>query len=322
MPFINPPDVLPEAMRFIVRLLLQAEEPVLQAEVVRRISPAGLAEVTSGTPLDEKPKLGPAGRYIVEATLTAMRGAGLVEVSGSDREIGLTPLVSEHFSKWEEVDAETFAQFLLEQVVAVASDVFEGSDEDEAKTGGAEDLAHTISLLLQMPNPMDPISGFESGGGKTLQAFQGEQFGLNPKKAGWFVPNSEQYLNVARWVSYLGFGYFDGSRGLLIEPSAVLKEPVQNVLGKTDMPLEHFLGGLGSQIPITDRGAVASAVVNRLKNPQPKDQLSPGLAFGLRVLHEQKVIKLDSQADATSFGFPLREGSKERYTHIALGGKP
>ena len=115
MPFINPPDVLPEAMRFIVRLLLQAEEPVLQAEVVRRISPAGLAEVTSGTPLDEKPKLGPAGRYIVEATLTAMRGAGLVEVSGSDREIGLTPLVSEHFSKWEEVDAETFAQFLLEQ---------------------------------------------------------------------------------------------------------------------------------------------------------------------------------------------------------------
>ncbi len=88
------------------------------------------------------------------------------------------------------------------------------------------------------------------------------------------------------------------------------------------MPLEHFLGGLGSQIPITDRGAVASAVVNRLKNPQPKDQLSPGLAFGLRVLHEQKVINLDSQADATSFGFPLREGSKERYTHIALGGKP
>jgi len=319
MPFINPPDVLPEAMRFIVRLLLQAEEPVPHAEVVRRISPAGLAEVTSGTPLDEKPKLGTAGRIVVEATLTAMRGAGLVEVSGSDREIGLTPLVSEHFSKWEEADAETFAQFLLEQVVAVASDVFEGSDE--AKTGGAEDLAHSISLLLQIPNPMDPISGFESGGGKTLQAFQGEQFGLNPKKAGWLVPNNEQYLNVARWVSYLGFGYVDGSRGLLIEPSAVLKEPVQNVLGKTDMPLERFLEGLGSQIPITDRGAVASAVVNRLNTPQPKDQLSPGLAFGLCVLHKQKVIDLTSQADAASFGFPLREGSKERYTHIALGGK-
>ena len=320
MPFINPPDVLPEAMRFIVRLLLQAEEPVPQAEVVRRISPEGLAEVTSGTPLDDKPKFSLAGRIVVEATLAAMQGAGLVEVSGSDRGIGLTPLVSEHFSKWEEVDAESFAQFLLEQVVAVASDVFEGSDE--AKTGGAEDLAHSISLLLRMPNPMDPISGFESGGGKTLQAFQGEQFGLNPKKAGWFVPNSEQYLNVARWVSYLGFGYSDGRRGLLIEPSAVLKEPVQNVLGKTDMPLEKFLEGLGSQIPITDRGAVASAVVNRLKNPQAKDQLSPGLAFGLCVLHEQKVIKLGHKADAASFGFPVRDGSEERYTHVASGGKP
>ncbi len=320
MPFINPPDVLPEAMRFIVRLLLQAEEPVPQAEVVRRISPEGLAEVTSGTPLDDKPKFSLAGRIVVEATLAAMQGAGLVEVSGSEREVGLTPLVSEHFSKWEEVDAESFAQFLLEQVVAVASDVFEGSDE--AKTGGAEDLAHSISLLLQMPNPMDPISGFESGGGKTLQAFQGEQFGLNPKKAGWLVPNNEQYLNVARWVSYLGFGYADGTRGLLIEPSAVLKEPVQNVLGKTDMPLERFLEGLGSQIPITDRGAVASAVVNRLKNPQAKDQLSPGLAFGLRVLHEQKVIKLGRKADAASFGFPVRDGSEERYTHVALGGKP
>lgn len=322
MPFINPPDVLPEAMRFIVRLLLQAEEPVPQAEVVRRISPAGLAEVTSGTPLDEKPKLGEAGRIVVEATLAAMQGAGLVEVSGSEREVGLTPLVSEHFSKWEKVDAESFAQFLLEQVVAVASDVFEASDEDEAKAGGAEDLAHTISLLLQMPNPMDPISGFESGGGKTLQTFQGEQFGLNPKKAGWLIPNNEQYLNVSRWVSYLGFGYVDGSRGLLIEPSAVLKEPVQNVLGKTDMPLERLLEALGSQIPITDRGAVASAVINRLKNPLAKDQLSPGLAFGLRVLHEQKVIKLGHKADAASFGFPVRDGSEERYTHVASGGKP
>ena len=322
MPFINPPDVLPEAMRFIVRLLLQAGGPVPQAEVVRRISPAGLAEVTSGTPLDENPKLGEAGRIVVEATLAAMQGAGLVEVSGSEREVGLTPLVSEHFSKWEKVDAESFAQFLLEQVVAVASDVFEASDEDEAKAGGAEDLAHTISLLLQMPNPMDPISGFESGGGKTLQAFQGEQFGLNPKKAGWLVPNPEQYLNVARWVSYLGFGYVDGDRGLLMEPSAVLKEPVQNVLGKTDMPLERLLEALGSQIPITDRGAVASAVINRLKNPLAKDQLSPGLAFGLCVLHEQKVIKLGHKADAASFGFPVRDGSEERYTHVASGGKP
>ncbi len=320
MPFINPPDVLPEAMRFIVRLLLQAEEPVPQAEVVRRISPAGLAEVTSGTPLDEKPKLGEAGRIVVEATLAAMQGAGLVEVSGSEREVGLTPLVSEHFAKWEEVDAESFAQFLLEQVVAVASDVFEGSDE--AKTGGAEDLAHTISLLLQMPNPMDPISGFESGGGKTLQTFQGEQFGLNPKKAGWLVPNNEQYLNVARWVSYLGFGYVDGSRGLLIEPSAVLKEPVQNVLGKTDMPLEKFLEGLGSQIPVTDRGAIASAVTKRLTVPRPEDQLSPGLAFGLRVLEEQKVIQLIKKSDIQSFDFPLRDGSEMRYTHVALGERP
>ena len=319
MPFINPPDVLPEAMRFIVRLLLQAEEPVPQAEVLCRISPAGLAEVTSGTPLDEKPKLGTAGKIVVEATLTAMRGAGLVEVSGSEREIDLTPLVLEHFSKWEEVDAESFARFLLEQVVAVASHEFEVSDE--AKTGGAEDLAHTISLLLQMPNPMDPISGFESGGGKTLQAFQGEQFGLNPKKAGWFVPNSEQYLNVARWVSYLGFGYFDGSRGLLVEPSAVLKEPVQNVLGNTDMPLEQFLEGLGSQIQVTDGGAIASAVTNRLKVPRPEDQLSPGLAFGLSVLQEQKVIQLISKSDVQSFDFPLRDGSEMRYTHVALGGK-
>jgi len=320
MPFINPPDVLPEAMRFIVRLLLQAEGPVPHAEVVSRISPTGLVEVTSGTPLDDKPKWSPAGRIVVEATLAAMQGAGLVEVSGSEREVGLTPLVSEHFSKWEKVDAESFAQFLLEQVVAVASDVFEASDG--AKTGGAEDLAHSISLLLQMPNPMDPISGFESGGGKTLQTFQGEQFGLNPKKAGWLIPNNEQYLNVSRWVSYLGFGYVDGSRGLLIEPSAVLKEPVQNVLGKTDMPLERLLEALGSQIPITDRGAVASAVINRLKNPLAKDQLSPGLAFGLRVLHEQKVIKLGHKADAASFGFPVRDGSEERYTHVASGGKP
>ena len=319
MPFINPPDVLPEAMRFIVRLLLQAEEPVPQAEVVSRISPDGLVEVTSGTPLDEKSKLGTAGKIVVEATLAAMRGAGLVEDSGSKREIGLTPLVLKHFPKWEQVDAEAFAQFLLEQVVAVASDVFEGSDE--AKTGGAEDLAHTISLLLQMPNPMDPISGFESDGGKTLQAFQREQFGATRKNAGWFVPNSEQYLNVARWVSYLGFGYVDGSRGLLIEPSAVLKEPVQSILGKADMPLPKFLEGLGGQIPVTDGGAIDTAVTKRLAVPRSKDQLSPGLAFGLRVLQEQKVIQLIVKADSRSLDFPLLVGSEKRYTHVALGGK-
>lgn len=86
MPFLNPPDVLPEAMRFLIRALLASDGSLPEDELFRLVAPLGLVEAIGRSVPEESTdapdsatgfKLG--GRTIARTSLAALRTVQLVE---------------------------------------------------------------------------------------------------------------------------------------------------------------------------------------------------------------------------------------------------
>jgi hypothetical protein len=314
MPFLTSPDVLPEAMRFIVRVLLRSEDPIPQSDLLRLIAPAGLVEAVNGTGPDSDDKFSPTGQIIADKTLAEMRGAGIVDqATTGTRAVTASSIVTDAFPSWDAVHADVFADFLRTAVVAAASDVL-----DEDAGGGAEDLAHAIALLFLMPGPLTPIAAFEEGKGKSLAEFQTRHLGDDIAK--WVVRGPVRYPQLVRWASYLGYARLDNKGRLLIDPSVALHGPVSAIV-QDEMDLPTFIDRLGIAVPPTDRGRIGSAVREKLSADQTRNGLSPGVALGLVTLHHQGVIKLTDQDDAESLSFPVVESEILDYTHIAPGPK-
>lgn len=318
MPFLNPPDVLPEAMRFIARAVMLSDNALLEDELSRMVAPLGLVEAMGGEglqsdePIDNTGRFKAGGRTIVRASLAAMRGSGIVEASTrGSRSVSLAPSFCENFSSWKAISAEAFANFVRVEVLGRTS-TYRDSDEE---TGGAEDLASAISLILSMPRPLRPIGTFEHGDGKTLFDYQTDQFGSDI--AAWVVRNRERYNPLIRWATYLGFGRLIQG-GLLVDPSVALRSLTGSVVDR-EMPLAEFLQRLATVMPLSDGGLIGQAVRSRLADAPDPRELSPGLALGLLVLHARKHIRLSPQSDAESLAFPVNTERDIRFSHIAPG---
>ena len=91
MALLNPPDILPEAMRFLVRALLAVRDQELdRSELISLVAPRGLteamdsiaagdADLSAADPDD----LRTGGSIIAEASLDGLRTLGLVEQNGT-----------------------------------------------------------------------------------------------------------------------------------------------------------------------------------------------------------------------------------------------
>ena len=90
MALLNPPDILPEAMRFLVRALLAVQDQELdRSELVSLVAPRGLTEaMDSIAAADDDPSgvdpddLKAGGTIIAEASLRGLTTLGLVKQSG------------------------------------------------------------------------------------------------------------------------------------------------------------------------------------------------------------------------------------------------
>jgi len=311
MAFLNPPDVLPEAMRFLTRALLAAGGSLDEEALVRLVAPEGLVEAldeaapeVTDAPLSFKQ----GGRVIATASLAAMRGAGLV-VKGDGGAQRLAPPVTERFPKWELVTQVEFARLLRETALTTVR-----AEWEDELPAGAEDLANALALLLSMPDPLDPVRAFETGAGKTLSGYQSDHFG--PTQSTWIVRNKERYLPLVRWTTYLGMGRVLGD-ALVIDPAAALEAMALPLLDR-ESPITKFLDQLGAIMPYTDRGVVGTAVRRRVG--ASSSEVSPGLALGLIALHHQERIVLTGKSDAESVGFRVDPELAVSFSHIAPAG--
>ena len=210
MPVLTSPDVLPEAMRYITKVLLAQGGTAPKSELHRLISPSGLQGAFKGS---ERFEPGNAAANCRDTqTLTAMASIGLVAYGrGEDADVTLVEEFADRLPKWDRLDGAAFASFFANEAIDDRNLETEGEDKRDAdgseRGDGAADLVHALAMLMWMPDPLDPL-GFEAGADrKSLQDFQMKTLG--PDSDDWLLRNRERFPNFVRWATYLGFARLD-----------------------------------------------------------------------------------------------------------------
>jgi hypothetical protein len=312
MPLLQSPDILPEAMRFILRVVLASEEPVPVEEARRLVAPATLGWTLVESRDEPDSKANKAGRLIFEKSLEGLRGLGVVtQERGRDRAISAENRIRERFPKWQQLTASAFSEFFLDEVLFGPR-----SSVKSGQSGGGDDLGEVLAFSLFATQPLRGFATFSGDKGRRFQDAQRELLG--PDRGNWLVLNEERYRGMVRWLTYLGIARsFDNF--MLIEPSSCLRRHVAAIVTQ-EMPLDGLLDRLGEHLPFTDRGAFGLRVRGLLSGGPPDGELSPGLALGLTTLQESGFIRLVNRDDASNLGFRIDPDAVNRYSHIAPGG--
>src|SRR6266568_871012 len=307
MPLLNPPDILPEAMRFLLRAVLAHQGGrCTKAALLALVAPEGLAEAMR--PLDSDKEddsdgenTAASGRLIADRSLSALISLGLVAVDGSD--VTLTEVALRHWRTTAEVTAPSFGRLLRSQIWHVAA--VDGAGEADSRAG---DLVNALAVLFAAREPLRPFE-FETGAGRRFAAAQAQWFGS--QKRNWPVTNDVQFRPFCRWAPYLGVAQPINSRSLVADASRALLEDL------TGLPAERlraadFVTRCGEILPISDGGP------RSLWKPDDGQELSPGLSMSLCQLQAAGHLTLpppesDTDAVVITLGVP---GDSRRVSHI------
>lgn len=256
MALLNPPDILPEAMRYLVRALLALRQPQADRdELVGMIAPPGLTEAmeslsagVADTAEAEPDDLRTGGMIIAEASLDALRSLRLVEQDGS--RIALSETVAALWKKPSDVTAGGMCRLLLDAALLAAV-----PEAPYGETSGSTDLAQAVVLLHAVEQPLLPFDRFESGrSGRAFAEWESACCGPDRTKT-WPVPNSPQWLPFRRWAPYLGLARAVGTSGLIPDASEALIRRLA-ALQPGDYHIEDFVGRCALAVPVLDGGAL------------------------------------------------------------------
>ncbi len=307
MALLTPPDILPEAMRFLLRAVLA--HPKARSEklaLLTLVAPEGLVEAMK--PLDsdrddesDGEDTAASGRLIADRSLTALVSLGLVASEGSD--IVATDVALRHWRTAPRVSAVSFSQVLRSQIWRIAA-----GDEATGSDSRVGDLVDGLAVLFAAREPLRPFE-FETGVGRRFAAAQMKWFG--PNKRDWPVTNATQFRPFLRWAPYLGLATPINSRSLVADASRALLEDLR------DMPAgrlraAEFIAWCSEALPISDGGP------RSLWKPDDGQELSPGLSMTLRQLEAARHLALpaaesDTDAVVVTLGVP---GDSTRVSHV------
>lgn len=322
MTLLNPPDILPEAMRFLLRAVCVQDGMQLdREELTRLVSPPGLVEAMAsiddssdgGNDETTDPKSG--GTRIATVSLDALRNVGLVELNGSM--VSATGTTRGLWKGSRDISAKSFAAGLRQ--VLTGGDV---SDEGSHCHREAVDLMHALVLLTTAPEPLRPFGAFEVGGAhRSFSSEQQERLGpLTPAPdSNWPIPNKEQWLPFRRWATYLGLARPVGSTGLIPDCSVALVSVLESV-PSGEFDCAGFIDLCSSRLPALDTGRDFKKFQG--SQTQLKSKLSPGFSLTIAQLASMGRVELqdksDSEAVMLDLGGPLVE--QLRVTHVKWNG--
>ncbi|MGC4957776.1 hypothetical protein ACLQ2P_31645 [Actinomadura citrea] len=306
MALLNPPDILPEAMRFLVRALLALRESeVDRDELLGLVAPPGLTEamgsVAAGTADPDPDDLRTGGSIIAGASLDALRMLGLVEQTGS--RIRLAGAGAKRWKSPADASPQSMFEVMLDEVIKVAEpDVSQGSG----------DLMQALVILHVAGEPLRPFERFESptaGRDERSFAIRQEEV-LGSDRTVWPVTNRERWLSFRRWASYLGFARPGGATGLIPDASGALVRRLPT-LKPGDYDVRDFVGLCASVVPILDGGELQFG-----HDPQREGDhaiLSGGLSVSLLQLEADGFLRMDRRSDTGGRTLRLRDdGSADR----------
>jgi hypothetical protein len=307
MPLLNPPDVLPEAMRFLLRAVLahrgaRATKPDLLALV----APDGLAEVMRplDSDKDEDPEVdntAASGKLIADRSLSALISLGLVVLDGAD--VAVTEVALSHWRTAQEVTAAAFSRLLRSQIWRIAA-----TDATGGVNSRVGDLVNAVAVLFAAREPLRPFE-FETGAGRRFADAQTQWFG--PHKRDWPVTNSTQFLPLCRWAPYLRLAQPITVRSLVADASRALLEDLAD-LPPQRLRAAEFVARCGEVLPISDGGP------HSLWKADDGQELSPGLSMSLRQLEAAGHLTFppaesDTDSLVVTLGLP---GEATRISHV------
>jgi hypothetical protein len=316
MALLNPPDIVPEAMRYLIRALLAVPgKAAPEAELKDLVAPPGLAEAMTAVRAedDEEPtsederEVKATGTTIAEASLAALRTLDLV-TGGRERMVLGTDAPS-HWKRAQDITAGEFSTGLL------ASLRSHYRPADSADSGGADDLVHGLTMLYAAADPLNPFISFDSGRGRRFIDWQRDKLGDDADR--WPLYNRERWLPLRRWAVYLGVGRLVGS-ALMPDASFAIERNLR--LEVREYSVEEFVQRCLTILPFLDTGG--SLFGHDAEAEADHAILSPGLSLTLTILEAKGRIGLLKRSDVG--GRTLRIGPDrtpdQRVTHVRWDG--
>jgi hypothetical protein len=313
MALLNPPDILPEAMRFLVRALLALRQPHAdRADLIGLIAPAGLTEAMASLGSDatdtaeaEPEDLATGGEVIADRSLDGLATLGIVEED--QHRVTLSAAAAARWKKPADVTARGMRSAVLDAVIASADPA-----APFGATAGTTDLMQAIGLLHTAGLPLLPFDRLDSRpdprpGDRDFAAWQTERCG-SQRTESWPVPNREQWQSFRRWAPYLGLARIVGSGALIPDASEALIQRLPD-LTPGEYPIRDFISRCAQAVPILDGGVLRSG----FGTPAQDDAsvLSGGLSVTLLQLQADGFIDMPRpQSDAGHDDRILRVGSE------------
>jgi hypothetical protein len=293
MAILNPPDILPEAMRYLVRALLALGRPDADRdELIGLVAPRGLTEAMGDITVDsddsadaEPDDLKTGGTLIASRSLDGLQSLGIVKPNGS--RVALTEAAAQ-WKKPADVTPRRMRQVLLDAALRTA--VPEAPYGEET---GSTDLMQAVVLLYQAERPLLPFDRFESGrvprsGGRAFAEWESACCGsVRPKI--WPVPNSQQWLPFRRWAPYLGLARSVGTNGLIPDASDALIERLPE-LQPGDYDIGDFIRRCAVAVPVLDGGVLWRRV--EATTDGDNGVLSGGLSISLLQLEADEYMTM------------------------------
>jgi hypothetical protein len=312
MALLNPPDILPEAMHFLVRALLAAPDQELdRSDLISLVAPRGLTEaMDSIAAVDADPSgidpddLKAGGAIIAAASLDGLRTLGLLKQSG-DRGKGERVKLTGAAADWEipsDASPGRMGRVLLDAVIQMG---------DTDVSHGIGDLIQAVVLLHTAGQPLRPFDTFESAGANGRGFADRQAEALGPvRKDNWPVPNQEQWQPLRRWASYLGLARTVGTAGLIPDASEALLRRLPE-MKPGDYDVRDFVTRCASAVPILDGGALQTGHDPLYEGDHAV--LSGGLSISLLQLEADGFLTMDQRSDAAGRTLRLRpDGSADR----------
>lgn len=291
MALLTPPDILPEAMRFLVRAILALSDEAERDELIAVVAPTGLVEAIKSlgsdaeTVSDDESDLKTGGTVIADKSLAALGTVGIVQTARGRVSLAAAP---KEWRKPSDVDASSFSRYLRDRVFAIADAHVPVGDSE-----GVMDLVQGLVVLHAANNPLEPFSTFEpdkSGQGRAFMEHQRSLLGDD--RSAWPVPNREQWVPFRRWAAYLGLAS-SGHKGLIADSSAALTQGLRE-LPSGEYDIEQFVAACAQAVPILDGGPLHFPYMT---TDSSHSLLSPGLSVSLLQLEADGLVVLSKRSD-------------------------
>lgn len=306
MALLNPPQILPNVLRVLVRTLQGADGFTMSVDELKHlIAPAALASNVDA--ID--------GSKGFDDTLTACVVMGLASRDG------IRVSLSEELS-WlrdRRLSDEHLRKHLTDRIFSESLNggLWESSE-------GARDLTRALSWHL-LQDPLAPPRGW-SDGPDGVDAVELRQFSGEDR----VFSNNTRWGAFQRWSKFLGFSRDlthvsrDGRtlKAVLVpDPTEAIRRVLADMLDIQPQEISVLIGRLRDRIPVLDGGTYCQQVSERMTQHTQRntDVVAPAIAHALRRLEVDQVINLTNPADAPRrMSMPDESGTGRAISHVAL----